>query len=483
MRILYDRWSPVENPNSNKEFPALDEIQNIFSRLGKEYEEFFDSFSIGKSVGGRSISCAILTDKKVPDETKSNVVLCGCEHGTEKNSATTLLKLVSWLLESNEGRLLLKEEKIIIIPVINGDGYEELSFTNMNGVNLFADYYFDAPPTQPESKALFEILENFSPELFVSMHGVWQDDRFRGIESTNVAFTSNQCRCFSRVLAEIANNAAEEAGYPQDRGEEDSERILATIETEPYHSFAAFNAVQSTSVTHAYCKYHSLSMTMEVKFEESGFVRLKSMLKAGIKFWRGYKDIGFPCDIISRSANMFLCASGNNKAELRNNRVKLWNNNYAFTLFSAVPEMNGLFFGGVVSGKGLRDELHGLGDEPYRTPASVSNLAKWAEEKFAIDTSDVSSLLKRLVYQDIAPHFECGTPDKFLELSTPVPGCSIKLRLPYNSKAEKIWLSGKLLKEGEYNLKHEQATGISWLEFPVFRENTPALQLILVEYK
>ena len=463
MRIIYDRWAPVKNLNSRRIFPSVTEITATLEKFGKDFPGMADFSVVGTSVGGRPIPCLVLTDHAVDDSRKSHVVISGCEHGTEKNAATTILKLAGWLLDTPGGKKILGKEKIALLPVVNADGYDEVSFSNMNGVNLFADFYFDRKPKQPEAAALASVLDEFSPELFVSVHGTWLDERFRMVESTNVAYTSSLCRCYNREFAERANFAAEKAGYSQDRGEEDLQRILVQIPSDPHHSFGAYNRVESTSVTYAYHKYHSLSMSIEVKFDESGFIRLRSMLESGLLRWKGQGYNGFPNSVISAGGHLFLVSYGKNMEERRKNRIGLWENNYRYTLFSAVPERYGIFFGGIASGEKVRTELHEISPDG---PCTLNDMTGYLKSFHDIDFAFAKDELDSMKDSDMGYYLE---PSAFKKHDTPDSGNelsgALRIRLSGKVRVQELLVNGKVVKEGGYRLYREK--NLSWVEIPL----------------
>ncbi len=377
--IDYEQFTTIGASSLQAAFPSNEEIGTHLQTAALVLPQYAEYFLAGWSVDGRPIHSLLLTDKEFSDDNKSQVVLSAAEHGTEKNAAVVLLLLIRELTETPVGREILQHQKLVLLPVVNPDGYEHCAFTNQNGINLFADFHFDRAPSQPEAKILAGILDRFMPELFVSVHGHCLDQtRLRGTESTGIAFTTRTTRCYSRELVEMANQAAEEAGFPQDRGEEDSQRILPEILQAPYHSFESFDRLECTSPLYAYHHCHSLSMSMEVMHNQSGVIRLMALLKAGERTWDGMGR-GYPAWVVNRANHLFLVPGGKNLSECRVNRIKLWQRNFENTLFYSSPEHLGFFFGGAACGMKLLRELHELSSKPYRVPPTCASLRQYLD--------------------------------------------------------------------------------------------------------
>ena len=82
------------------------------------------------------------------------------------------------------------------------------------------------------------------------------------------------------------------AGFPQDRGEEEAERILPWLPGNIHHSY--YSGKRITSCVHAYHRYHTLGNTMEVHHPLSGLIRCIKMLELGNQPWRTEVVAGYP---------------------------------------------------------------------------------------------------------------------------------------------------------------------------------------------
>jgi murein tripeptide amidase MpaA len=110
------------------------------------------------------------------------VLLIGAMHGNELGSAYLLDKLITEI--KADPRLVSKSKKLIIIPVTNPDGYSVADKFNGNGVNLNLNfdtpgwakygpqgtYAGEKPFSEPESKTIKKIVEQYKPMMMISYH-------------------------------------------------------------------------------------------------------------------------------------------------------------------------------------------------------------------------------------------------------------------------------------------------------------------------
>lgn len=464
--IDYEQFTSISASSLQADYPSNEEMGVLLQTAANTLPGYAEYFSAGSSVDGRPLHGLLLTDKEYSDDHKSQVVLAAAEHGTEKNAAMVLLLLIRELTETPVGRQILQHQKLVLLPVVNPDGYDHCAFTNRNGVNLFADFHFDRPPSQPEAKILAEILDRFMPELFVSVHGhCFDQNRLRGTESTGIAFTTRTTRCYSRELVELANQAAEEAGFPQDRGEEDSQRILPEILQAPYHSFESFDRLECTSPLYAYHRCHSLSMSMEVMHNQSGVIRLMALLKAGERTWDGMGR-GYPAWVVNRANHLFLVPGGKNLSACRVNRIRLWQRNFENTLFYSSPEQLGFFFGGASCGIGLLRELHELSSKPYRVPPSCASLRQYLEqsvaEKYQFSSGHEAILAESEAAFTIEPSV-LQMPDQ--PSAGEPPEMALLFRMPANSRIVSCSLAGRATAATEFSLTRTDR--YLWIRIPL----------------
>ena len=127
---------------------------------------------IGRSAGGRSIDAVWIS--KPPPARNSNttslprltILLVGTQHGTEPSGGEALL-LIARSLALGEMKSLLDDADFIIVPNANPDGRDLQRRVNANNVNLSTDF---ALLTQPESRAINDLLLRVRPQVVLDVH-------------------------------------------------------------------------------------------------------------------------------------------------------------------------------------------------------------------------------------------------------------------------------------------------------------------------
>lgn len=141
------------------------------------------AFSIGTSHKGRGITAYRF------GAGPSKVILVGALHGNEKSSAYTLISLIDHL-EANPHQIPANRT-VVIIPIVNPDGYATGSRLNANNVDLNRNFGTSNwkssvtipggtypqgggthPQSEPESQALGNYVRSQSPRLVLSYHSV-----------------------------------------------------------------------------------------------------------------------------------------------------------------------------------------------------------------------------------------------------------------------------------------------------------------------
>lgn len=328
----WNEWKPNRNAKHLRAYIPLSEFEKRLKDLQQKSGKFINYRVGGLSVGKRPIYVVTLTDESIPEEEKEKVLLVAGEHGEERSGVDSLWETIEWLLKP-EVSFVLKKEKVIIIPCLNPDGYEELAFTNMNGVNLFADYNFSTGPTQPESKLLAQIMDDEMPDAFMSLHGTWLSDEFHMLENSSCCQTNQYERPYNRDILEEVNASAESAGFPMDRGEDDSQRILPRLPGFEYQSFQTSEGGMTSGIW-AYHLYHTLSIVLEVQCKHSGFLRVKRFLEIGTSRYPTEDIWGYPNRTLKKLGHFFIIANGKNRYHLRKNRMRHWQDNQNYVIAS-----------------------------------------------------------------------------------------------------------------------------------------------------
>ena len=125
-------------PKLDSAVPASDfgyaDVQAGLERLASEYPGEVTVSSIGRSVEGRELLCAVAGDA----EAEYNVLIQGCIHGRESMSAYLVLSQLEYLLEAG----VPEDVRFHFIPMVNPDG-AEISRTGQLGEAQRAIYLAD----------------------------------------------------------------------------------------------------------------------------------------------------------------------------------------------------------------------------------------------------------------------------------------------------------------------------------------------------
>jgi protein MpaA len=145
----------------------------------------FTELESGTSVKGEKIK-AYKSDIDAP---KYNYIL-GAVHGDEVEGAHLAIKLHEWLAETNEVSL-----PMIIVPIVNVDGYKAGTRVNGNGVDLNRNLpsaqwtpeareakYFPgkAPLSEPENQYLVSLFKKYPPRFILSFHSWYPVINYNG---------------------------------------------------------------------------------------------------------------------------------------------------------------------------------------------------------------------------------------------------------------------------------------------------------------
>jgi hypothetical protein len=146
-------------------------VYNRTDAIISENSDIAKKMVIGHSVQGRDIVAV-----SIGSGTR-NVIMDGSIHGNEKTGTFACLRIAELLASyyrSDLGwKLALSEYTIIIIPVINPDGFVANTRENANGVDLNSQFPPDGTTTEPEAWALRNLMGNYTPSVYINMHEGW----------------------------------------------------------------------------------------------------------------------------------------------------------------------------------------------------------------------------------------------------------------------------------------------------------------------
>ncbi len=138
----------------------------------------FVDIEAGESVEGREIH-AYKTDLK--SKAPKYIYLIGGTHGDEVEGVYVLKELYSWLKTEHD----LKDLPMVVVPILNVDGYRTQTRVNAHSVDLNRNYptkdwstehraprYYPGPKplSEPENQYLLKLFEKYKPGLILSFH-------------------------------------------------------------------------------------------------------------------------------------------------------------------------------------------------------------------------------------------------------------------------------------------------------------------------
>lgn len=164
-----------------------DNINQVFLNLTKaqvkeDVQVQDERTKIERKVFGQSTQGKAIEGYEIGTGAKS-LLLFGAIHGNEMGTADLMNQLM--LEIALDPDLVSKNKKLIIIPVLNPDGYKDRTDNlNANGVNLNlnfgtsdwkeygpeGNYAGSAPFSESESRVIKELVEKYKPEAMISFH-------------------------------------------------------------------------------------------------------------------------------------------------------------------------------------------------------------------------------------------------------------------------------------------------------------------------
>jgi protein MpaA len=136
----------------------------------------FDEVESGETVGGNEIEVF-----KTNIKSKKYLYLIAGTHGDEVEGVYVLKQLFDWIKTEHS----LKDLPLIVIPILNVDGYKAQTRVNANGVDLnrnlaTSDWIPTAtkerynpgktPMSEPENKFLVKLFDKYKPGFIISFH-------------------------------------------------------------------------------------------------------------------------------------------------------------------------------------------------------------------------------------------------------------------------------------------------------------------------
>lgn len=144
------------------------EMSVFMHALADRYPAHVRVESIGSSVQGRPIEVIRLTAPGAETTAQRlKVMIIGTQHGAMEPAGGEALLVVARELLSGQLRPLLDDLDVILLPNANPDGRDLARRSNANRVNINTDFVL---LSQPETRALKEVVNRFEPDVLLDSH-------------------------------------------------------------------------------------------------------------------------------------------------------------------------------------------------------------------------------------------------------------------------------------------------------------------------
>jgi hypothetical protein len=316
---------------------------------------------LGKSPDGWDIPAIFVTNRDVGDDHKQIAVVTAARHGQEFGARVVGPEILHFLA-GGEAKEIRDTQLVIVVPVVNPEGFVlNKFFSSMTSL------------TETERVVLGDLFRSYPPDMIIDFHSLGKDMGSRyDVGDMEVIIPANTTRWamdeeIHQHVAQKMLDAAEEAGWPYEvHTLEDlaayyfggrkignmpwssmKEKVF-TLHMQDFHDNydvseeSALNPLPSgpgkTAYTNytsgpAYMKWHSLVFGLETNHgaldkagdvAESGMVPCAALLKMGSARFPWEKDRGYPVNILHGDFRVSIRPVGDNAAERRASRIKIW---------------------------------------------------------------------------------------------------------------------------------------------------------------
>jgi len=316
---------------------------------------------LGRSPDHWDIPAVFITNGDRADDHKQIAVVTAARHGQEFGARVVGPEILRYLA-GEEARELLETQIVIVVPVVNPEGFVRNEFcSSMTSL------------TKTERVILGRLFRTYPPDMIIDYHILGPESGSKhDIGDMEVILPANTTKWAmdEQIHLHVAQrmvDAAEEAGWPY---EIHTLEDLATyyfgarepgnmpwtslkekmfllhmqdshdgydIPEEASSNRLAPRAGQTTYTNYtcgpAYIKWHSLVFGMETNhgaisdagdLAESGMVPCAALLKMGSERFPWEKDPGYPVNILHGDFRVSIRPVGNNAAERRASRIRIW---------------------------------------------------------------------------------------------------------------------------------------------------------------
>jgi len=293
---------------------ALEQIDRLQSESGR----LVQVREIGRSVHGRAIPCAIVTDPSVPSNEKQHVLLVASQHGTEESGRAMVMALTDWLVSgAEEAPDVLRKQVVAVVPCASPDGATDETYRNAEDVDIAHTYALDAPALSPEGRAIEELAMEFIPDLVVDVHGR-AGGGMKEVAWLQPAHGFSSDQLYLTLISQAMAEAGEKAGFPQTEL-----RPPGALRYRQDHDASLGEMLSWRLKTLALGLETIENYYRQADWQATGLARLRRLLRFGMEDAFGLGVEGYPNVLVSGTRTYGLTAHGRTPAERRASRVEL----------------------------------------------------------------------------------------------------------------------------------------------------------------
>ena len=449
--------------------PTFEKIEARLREWARRHRGRMRLETIGKSVEGRPLFRAWITDRNTPDRDKERVLMTALHSGQEHSGTTSTLTVMQWLLEGGkEADAVLRRQSFACMPVVNPDRYVQPNsmdgLMNMLKRDPYTGWTLEGPadPARcPEAVAVHQTIDEFQAEVHTDLHG--NSLPFPGVyqlESSGRAYSNLSLRPYHHEIMRQMDAASLADGYPADQAEEDAERIFGGVELGmgPEKVWSGIRSgatgvvqpgvVRVYAALYGYYRYHTMPLAHECAWERSALLRHKRLFAIGNEVWPGEFYPGYPVRVVTKLVNdALVVAWGGNAEERRRSRIELWNKQRQILHGSNRPSAVGRLI--------------------YACATSPAAAEQWLKERSLPAFAAKMKAHPKMHGDRIArlcegfPTHEgqwgpsanmsmAGGGAKETEWKPVEHGLALRLRIPFpKAKQNDLWMNGELVRKGE----------------------------------
>lgn len=129
--VKNDKKAPKTNYSTNPDewnikHHTVDEIYAMLADLEKNYPEYSELGTLGKTTKNNDIKVLTITDEKIPDKGKTGIGWLANIHGDEREAGECGAYAAAWLLENKDDptvKQILKKHIVYVVPILNPDSH------------------------------------------------------------------------------------------------------------------------------------------------------------------------------------------------------------------------------------------------------------------------------------------------------------------------------------------------------------------------